>query len=124
MPTSSFPKPTFPFAFDVETESGHLRKWKAHGGVPAKKAGQVLVATWNIANFGAQQSEDRHLQLIAGIISWFDVVAVQEVRENFWHLDDIVRILGTPYRMRFSDSSGNNQRMAFVCDAKKLTLLG
>lgn len=119
----SFPKPTAPFAFDVETEIGHLRQWKAHRGVPAKKAGRVLVATWNIANFGAQQREDRHLQLIAEIINWFDVVAVQEVRENFGHLDDIVRILGGPYRMLFSDSSGNNERMAFVYDAKKLKLL-
>lgn len=119
----SFPKPTFPFAFDVQTEIGHLRQWKAHRAVPARKAGRVLVATWNVANLGAQQREDRHLQLIAEIISWFDVVAVQEVRENFGHLDDIVRILGAPYRTLFSDSSGNNERMAFVYDAKKMTLL-
>ena len=118
-----FPKPDFAFDFDVATEQGLLRQWKAHRHVPAKGPGRLLVATWNVANFGAQAREDRHNQLIAEVMSWFDIVAVQEVRENFGHLDDVVRHLGTPYRMLFSDASGNNERMAFVYNSTRLKLL-
>ena len=118
-----FPKPTFPFAFDVATEIANLRQWKAHRLIPAKQQDRVLVATWNIANFGAQQREDRHNRLIAEILGWFDIIAVQEVRENFAHLDDVVRHMGGGYRMLFSDVAGNNERMAFVYDTGKLTLL-
>jgi endonuclease/exonuclease/phosphatase family metal-dependent hydrolase len=118
-----FPKPKFAFTFDVDAEIQNLHQWKANRQIPAKTAGRILLATWNIANFGAQDREDRHLRLIAEILSWFDVVAIQELRENFAQLDDVVRHLGAPYKMLFSDASGNNERMAFVYDAKKLTLL-
>ena len=122
-PMPIFPKPTFPFAFDVQQEVGNLRAWKAHRQIPQKQPDRVLVGTWNVANFGAQQREDSHNQLIAEILSWFDIAAVQEVRENFAHLDDVVRHMGAPYRMLFSDAAGNNERMAFVYDSHKLTLL-
>lgn len=119
----SFPKPTFSFDFDIAQEIDRLRQWRDHRQIPPKKADRLLLGTWNIANFGAQDREDRHLQLIAEILRWFDIVAVQEVRENFAHLDAVVRHMGPPYRMLFSDASGNDERMAFVYDAKKLTLL-
>jgi endonuclease/exonuclease/phosphatase family metal-dependent hydrolase len=118
-----FPKPAFPFTFDVQQEIANLRAWKAHRQIPNKDPGRVLVATWNIANFGAQQREDEHNRLIAEILSWFDIAAIQEVRENFAHLDDVVRHMGAPYKMLFSDAAGNNERMAFVYDAQKLRLL-
>lgn len=118
-----FPKPKFPFVFDVAAETANLRQWKGNRQVPPKQQDRILVATWNIANFGAQDREDRHLRLIAEMLSWFDIAAVQEVRENFGHLDDVVRQMGNPYRMLFCDSSGNNERMAFIYDSKKLTLL-
>ena len=118
-----FPKPKFPFVFDVATEVANLRQWKAHRQVPAKEQDRILVATWNIANFGAQQREDRHNRLIAEMLSWFDIAAIQEVRENFSNLEDVVRHMGSTYRMLFSDPAGNNERMAFVYDSAKLTLL-
>jgi len=119
----SFPKPKFKFNFKVPTEVGRLRAWKAHRKIPEKQKSRVLVATWNIANFGAQAREDRHKRLIAEMLSWFDIVAIQEVRENHADLEDVVRHIGDPYRMLFCDASGNNERMAFVYDADKLTLL-
>jgi endonuclease/exonuclease/phosphatase family metal-dependent hydrolase len=118
-----FPKPAFPFVFDVQTEAGHLRQWKEHRGVPARRKDRLLVATWNIANFGAQDREPEHLQLIAEILSWFDLIAVQELRENFGQLEEVVRILGPRHRMLFSDVSGNNERLAFVYNSRKVTLL-
>lgn len=118
-----FPKPTFPFAFDVATEIANLRKWKQHRQIPDKQQDRILVGTWNIANFGAQQREDRHNRLIAEILSWFDIAAIQEVRDNFAHLEDVVRHIGGGYRMLFSDVAGNSERMAFVYDANRLKLL-
>jgi hypothetical protein len=81
-----------------------------------------MAGTWNIANFGVQQREDAHNRLIAEILSWFDITAIQEVRENFGNFDDVVRDMGPPYRMLFSDAAGNNERMAFVYDSQKVTL--
>lgn len=118
-----FDKPGFAFTFDVKDELKRLRNWKAKRAIPDKQAGRVLVATWNVANFGTQEREDRHLQLIAEVMSWFDIVAVQELKENFGHLDDVARQLGPPYKMLFSDSSGNGERMGFLYDSKKLRLL-
>ena len=118
-----FPKPKFPFVFDVDAEIANLRNWKTHRQVPPKQKNRILVGTWNIANFGAQQREDRHNRLIAEILSWFDIAAIQELRENFAHLEDVVRHMGGAYRMLFSDVAGNNERMAFVYDSAKLKLL-
>lgn len=118
-----FDKPGFPFKFKVADEVAHLRAWKAKRQVPDKKPGRILVATWNVANFGTQQREDEHNQLIAEIMSWFDIIAVQELKENFGHLEDVARHLGAPYRMLFSDASGNNERMGFLYDSKRLRLL-
>jgi hypothetical protein len=118
-----FPKPKFPFDFDVAQEIANLRTWKAHRQIPAKTAGRILAGTWNIANFGAQQREDRHNRLIAEILSWFDIAAIQETRENFANLDDVTRAIGGSYKMLFSDAAGNNERMAFIYDSSRLTLL-
>src|SRR5437867_1108867 len=118
-----FPKPQFPFAYDVTTEVSRLRAHKAVRQVPDKAPGMLAVATWNVANFGAQDRRDQDHRLIAEIMSWFNLVTVQEVRENFGGLESVVRILGEPYRMIFSDPAGNNERMAFVYDSSRLTPL-
>ena len=65
-----------------------------------------LVGTWNIANFGAQARREQDLRLIAEILSWWDVTAVQECRENFGDLYDVVRYLGPRYRVVMSDAGG------------------
>jgi len=51
------------------------------------------------------------------------LVAVQEVRENFADLDDVARILGGGWRLVMSDTAGNDERMAFLYDSKKVRLL-
>jgi endonuclease/exonuclease/phosphatase family metal-dependent hydrolase len=45
------------------------------------------------------------------------------VRDNFADLDDVKRILAGPYRVLFSDVAGNDERMAFVYDSNRVTLL-
>ncbi len=48
--------------------------------MPKKTKNAFLLGSWNIANFGLQQRRDCDLALIAEILGWFDVVAVQECR--------------------------------------------
>src|SRR4051812_48484722 len=109
-----FPKPHFPFTYDVPTEVTRLRGHRQVRHVPEKAAGKLAVATWNVANFGAQDRRDQDHRLIAEMMSWFDLVAVQEVRENFGGLESVIRTLGGSYRMIFSDTAGNDERMAFI----------
>lgn len=78
-----FPKPKFTFDYDVANETSGLRKHKKTRQIPKRQTGKLLIATWNIANLGAQHRRDQDLSLLAEVISWFDIVAVQECRENF-----------------------------------------
>ncbi len=115
-----FPKPNFPFSYSVTNEKQTLRQHKQTRLIPAKQTNRLLAATWNIANFGAQDRRDQDLELIAEMLSWFDIVAVQEARENYGDLFDTVRKLPQSYRVIMSDVAGNNERMAFIFDSNKL----
>lgn len=121
MPT--FPKPKFEFEYDVKAELKRLRRHKATRVIPQRTPGKMLVATWNIANLGAQARRDQDKTLIAEILSWFDLIAIQETRENFGDLFDVHRKLPQRYRVLMSDAAGNNERMAFIYDSRQLTLL-
>jgi endonuclease/exonuclease/phosphatase family metal-dependent hydrolase len=119
----AFPKPKFQFNYTVAAEIAALRAHRTTRAIPAKSNGRLMVATWNIANFGLQQRRDEDKQLIAEIISWFDLIAVQEVRDNFADLEDVQRLLGGGYKLLFSDVAGNDERMAFIYDSSKVKLL-
>ncbi len=54
-----FPKPNFPFEYDVQTEIKLLREHGQARGIPKREKGKLLIATWNIANFGAQDRRDQ-----------------------------------------------------------------
>lgn len=118
-----FPKPRFAFEYDLNAEIARLRKHKKARAIPKREQGKLLVATWNIANLGAQARRDQDLSVIAELVSWFDIIAVQECHENFGDLFEIHNKLPKPYRVIMSDASGNNERMAFLYDSKKLTVL-
>ena len=118
-----FPKPKFPFDYSVPDEIDNLRRHKQKRGIPERDAEHLTVATWNIANFGVQQRRDKDHALIAEILSWFDIVAIQECRENFGGLFDVHSKLPPSYRVTLSDVAGNNERMTFLYDSQKLALL-
>jgi len=118
-----FPKPKFAYEYDLNNEIARLRKHKKTRAIPDREQNNILVATWNIANLGAQERRNNDRSIIAEIISWFDIVAIQECRENFGDLFDLHNKLPKSYRAIMSDSSGNNERMAFLYDSKKLTIL-
>lgn len=118
-----FPKPRVTYSYDVAREIAALRAHRRTRQLPAKRADALLVGTWNVANFGAQDRRPEDHQLIAELLSWYDVVAVQECRENFAGLTDVLHYMGDRYAYLMSDAAGNDERMVFVYDRRKLALL-
>ena len=93
--------------------------------ISPKSSNYLLIATWNIANLGLQDRKDNDYQLIAEMISWFDMVALQEVNDNLIGLRSIKKYLPSSFKVVFSDKAGNNERLAFLYDTTddKITLL-
>lgn len=119
----AFPKPAFTFNFDVQHEIAQLRQHKTMRGIPDKEANKMLLATWNIANLGMHERTDDHYQLIAEMMSWFDIIAVQEVHKNLEGLYKLESYIGTTYELLFNDVGGNDERAAFFYDASKIERL-
>lgn len=96
----------------------------------------VLIATWNIRSFGRvtqkwttdpSDSPKRslgHVRAIADIISRFDVVALQEVKRDLEGLRLLMQALGPDWGWILTDltrgSAGNQERMAFVFDLRRV----
>ena len=122
----SFPKPKFPYTVNLSKEIKALRNYrdsKPDLMIPKSTSTNLRLATWNIANLGAQERDDVHLKIIVEIISWFDLVAVQEVKEDSAHFQKIVKLLGSAFHFIFSDAAGNNERMAFIYRKSKISVL-
>lgn len=118
-----FPKPRFIYNFNSREERDALRRHKAKRGIPEKELGKLLLGTWNIANLGNQDRWDDHYGLIGEILSWYDVVAVQEVNDDLTGLRHVLGALPDYYRAVFSDKAGNNERAAFLYDTRKVQLM-
>ena len=109
--------------------------------VPARTLDRnLLIATWNIRAFGDLTEKwesteedtpkrDLHsLLCIAEIVSRFDVVAVQEVKDNLKALRHLLKELGPNWGLSLTDVTegdpGNDERMAFLFDARRVQLSG
>jgi len=109
-----------------------LRHGLKSNGVPERNLERTaLVATWNIREFDAAKFGPRSREsfyYIAEIISHFDVVAVQEVREDLAALDEVQDILGGWWKRIVTDvtlgASGNGERLAFLYDSRKVAFTG
>jgi len=86
-----------------------------------------ILATWNIreferASYGGRL-EESYLYM-AEIISHFDLVAIQEVREDMHALQKLKNILGPQWNYLVSDitegHAGNGERMAYLYDSRKV----
>ncbi len=100
--------------------------------VPARTLNDtLLLATWNIREFGAGKYGgrlDESFYYIAEIISHFDLVALQEVREDLRALDKVQRILGHNWNYVVTDVTegrpGNRERLAYLYDSRKVKFGG
>lgn len=100
----------------------------------------LLIATWNLRAFGnlteswkskENDSPKRNwhaLKCIAEIVSRFDVIAIQEVRDNLRCLRHMLKMLGQDWNFLMTDvtkgTEGNYERMAFLFDTRKVKLSG
>lgn len=119
----SFPKPSFTYNYNLNTERTALRNWrdtKPGRAIPARTANRLLVATWNIANLGAQKRRPNDYALMAEVIAWFDLVAIQEVKNDRSGLDQLLAALPNTWRMIYSDAAGNDERMVYLYDSAKV----
>ncbi len=114
------PKPSL--QYDPDTEIAALDAHFTKRNVPTSQDGQLLLATWNIANLGAQGRPSRALPVIAHILSRFDLIAVQEVNDNYKVFQKIVQEMGGKYDFVFSDKAGNDERLAFIYRTEKVAL--
>src|SRR4029079_6509432 len=121
-----FPKPRFDYEYDLDRESAAPRAYrrpKPGRQIPAKGSGRLLLATWNIANLGVQDRLDSDYALIAEVMTWFDLVAVQEVNDDLRGIESIHSHLPSRYDLLFSDASGNRERQAFLYDSRRVSRL-
>lgn len=112
-----------------------------HKTIPPKHLDHnVLIGTWNIRAFGGlteQWDEVMHgspkrnlhaLRCITEIIGRFDVIAIQEVTGNMKSLRHLMKVLGPHWSLILTDVTrgdrGNNERMAFLFDTRKVKLSG
>ncbi|HEY6188298.1 MAG TPA: endonuclease/exonuclease/phosphatase family protein [Pyrinomonadaceae bacterium] len=91
----------------------------------------LLLATWNIREFDSSKYGKRGKEpifYIAEIISQFDLVAIQEVRDDLTALNTLMRYLGGWWKYLLTDVTqgrqGNRERMAFVYDSRKINFGG
>jgi exonuclease III len=99
--------------------------------VPARTARDtMLLATWNLRDFDSNKFKHgprlpESFYYIAEVISAFDLVAVQEVNRDLSAWNKIMRILGSNWDFIATDTtegrSGNNERMTFVFDKRKVS---
>jgi endonuclease/exonuclease/phosphatase family metal-dependent hydrolase len=88
-------------AYGQRTAGGLLRLKDGfkEDGVPERvRSSKLLLATWNIREFESAKygpREKEALYYIAEIIDHFDIVAVQEVREDLSSLERVMGILGS-----------------------------
>lgn len=132
-----------PFYHTLEGEPADVRRRTVHGlirlkdqlradGVPSRTVDEtLLLATWNIREFDSPRYGGRCPECfyyIAEIISHFDLVAIQEVHEDLSALDRVQELLGGWWKYIVTDvtegKSGNDERMAFLYDSRKVTFGG
>jgi len=123
----------------VTDEIKALRKL-LNKSISKKITGNLLIATWNIRAFGdltekweaeADDSPSRDLHsllCIIEIIKSFDIIAVQEVKDNIKCLRSTIAMLGNDWSFLMTDvtkgSAGNDERLAFIFNTKRVKLSG
>ena len=121
----SLTKPTPPYDYQAAVQVAALRNYRdsAPGrAIPPITPGTVLVATWNVANLGVHKRRQKDLGIIAEMISWYELIALQEIADNLDHLKAVVDRLPNHYDLVFSDKAGNAERSAYVYDTWRVTL--
>jgi endonuclease/exonuclease/phosphatase family metal-dependent hydrolase len=124
---------------EVGAELSALRRQLSRD-LPKKTDENLLVATWNLREFGGLTDKWRSapgdspkrdlgsLAAITEIVSRFDIVAIQEVQVDIRALRHMLKGLGDRYTVILTDAveddKGDNERLAFVFDQERVQVSG
>ena len=118
-------------SLDQATARGlkELRRRIRKASVPPSSLDErIILATWNIREFGRRRRRDDAIHYIAEIMGQFDLIGVTEVRDDLTDLNRVLQILGPYWRVVFSDfiadAGGNRERVAYVYDKRAVTFTG
>ncbi|WP_276483672.1 hypothetical protein [Paraflavitalea pollutisoli] len=98
-------------------------------GIPEKRiAGNLLLGTWSIRAMGAGMFEGRMteaLYYIAEIVARYDLIILQDLKDNHTELSNLCRILGDDWGLFtgliIDPASGNREWLAFLYDKRTVT---
>ncbi|MCD4651679.1 MAG: endonuclease/exonuclease/phosphatase family protein, partial [Candidatus Cloacimonetes bacterium] len=123
MPAIKYDGPDFDYNLNDELQA--IRRLQLHRGIPERTASNLLLASWNLCNLGDefQTRLPSDLILMAEILRPFDLIAVQEIKDNFRPLRDIVHLLGAEYDYLITDRAGNDERLGFIYDTRRVERL-
>jgi endonuclease/exonuclease/phosphatase family metal-dependent hydrolase len=123
----------------VEAELARLRT-ALLGRVPKTRKDNLLVATWNLREFGALTQKWRSspkdspkrdflsIHCIAEIVSRFDVVAIQEVQADLTAMNALKQVLDDHWTYIVTDvtrgSKGNGERLWFLFNQARVVATG
>jgi endonuclease/exonuclease/phosphatase family metal-dependent hydrolase len=127
-------KPDFSFSFVFENERKSLEKHRflEDRRVPERSSDNLIIASWNLTNFGLQKREKDHIKLIAEIMKPFDVIALQEIADDVEQFNMLLEALlevsqddrGVQWEYLYTDVAGNNERLEYVFRADRVTATG
>ena len=119
-----FTSPTDPpHRYNPVTEKRRIGRHFTARGVPRSTADRLLLASCNIANLGAQKRPPEALEVIAHMLKRFDLIALQELRDDFTNLLTILDHMGSGFDFIMNDTAGNSERLAFLYRTSKVALL-
>jgi len=116
-----FPEPTPPLRIRSNTEIKSLDHHFTNREVPVSKANRLLLASWNIANLGVQGRSKGAREVVAHILKRFDLIAVQEINDDYRQFTKIVGAMGDKFDFFMSDTAGNDERLAYVYNTEKVS---
>ncbi len=123
MPAITYNGPDF--HYDLDDELLAIRRHQLHRGIPEKRPDNMLLASWNLCNLGDddQIRSTGDLVLMAEILRPFDLIAVQEIKDDFRQFRALVHLLGTQYDYLITDRAGNDERLGFIYDTTRVQRL-
>lgn len=99
--------------------------------IPPKQVDKnLLIATFNIREFGAKARKGFAINALAEICANFDVIAVQELRSRLKDMKRLLDVLGPYWKVVFNDpagapkNKGNDERFAYIYDKRVVRFTG
>ena len=123
MPAIAYNGPEFDY--DVNEELLAIRCHRRHRHIPKRTPKNMLLASWNLCNLGddKQRRSTSDLILMAEMMRPFDLIAVQEIKDNFRPFREVVCLMGPDYDYVITDRAGNDERLGFIFDRTRVSRL-